>query len=506
MRSHPISSTDFIHFIPHKKSHLQYEFLAPVVLKILEEVTKIEIVRTCSGNWVIPSHALIVPQQLLFKNEPLFTEAELKFGTTQPYAYIDSAYKTTHRSILSKIGCPTFSAQLVNSIIQSNRLVFSQKSYGWIAVLFQYLWHHPNKDPSQNVNVPLYLQLSDGTWTSVTRSKQVFLPLNYPLAIEFKSLGIAVLHGKFYEEISKNPEADLFLRRILNIKALERTDIVLAIIDRHHQVRPSASSLSIEECFDHAAYLTLHQHFLSKAEIDSLRKSFHVVNHVNRVVKLSKDVLIDRDIAMTPPTSLSRVCISSSIQFLSDRYPPEVTTFFIHPLQLQSFPPLTVDVPTDSNCRRSWSTIRSIPSPFYTDVLSPTRQGTNVLLYYLADIWDQLTNKLSKVFLDALQELKCFCENRSLAELSSCFLRTRQLDKFLTLDMNVLEVDCPEDPKWTFLKTLGVSLEPCLDIFIKHLRRKKRTPLRGIPNLADTLYKDLVMFCRGRVINSQDLR
>ena len=138
--------------------------------------------------------------------------------------------------------------------------------------------------------------------------------------------------------------------------------------------------------------------------------------------------------------------------------------------------------------------------PFYTEILSPRRQSSNVLLYYIADIWDQLRSSSIPIvfaaFTRVLQCLECICEdNNPMARLSSCYLRTRRLDTLLTSGRNVLKVDLPAAPKCIFLKSLGVTLEPTLDIYLEQLRRRKTDKIR--PTNVDWFYKDLVLFCKG---------
>jgi hypothetical protein len=79
----------------------------------------------------------------------------------------------------------------------------------------------------------------------------------------------------------------------------------------------------------------------------------------------------------------------------------------------------------------------------------------------------------------------------------SCYLQTRSLEKFLTEDMNVLQIENPESRDWFFLKDLGVTSEPNLELFLRFIRVQKSGEfvVADAPGVEDTLYKDLVIFC-----------
>ena len=319
-----------IQYIPYQASHLDDKFLVPAVHAILTAIETLTIIRTRSGNWIRPGHALIVPPQLMFDNEPLFTETELKYGITKSYEYVDPEYQELKiHPILTKIDCQTLSHSIVFSIVSNDRFPFSNKPYRWFAVLFQYLYRN-----SSNLNFcqyykPLYLQLASGEWTSKA-SRDVYFPA-ISLDIDFSNLNIAVLHRNFYREIEANEYAGLFLTRILKIKTLSDSEIIRAIIDYHSR---SPSTFDVQMCFDHALYLSQRRYLFSQGDLPSFAESFHLVDHLDHVVAGCSNVLIDREIQMTPHVLLSRICTSSSFHFLSSKYPPGVVDFLIRYLTL----------------------------------------------------------------------------------------------------------------------------------------------------------------------------
>ena len=485
------------------------EFFAPAIQQILKSVKKIPIVRTRSGKWVEPSNALIVPRQLLYEDEPLFTEQELKRAGINPSEYTCSAYDRGHlHSTLTRLGCQTLNANSVFSVISSTGLQFSEKPYGWLAVLFQYLFENSSFQFSR----PRYLQLEDNTWTSIVISGRVYLPHSSRLQDGVDNLNLAVLHEDFYREITQNAVAEIFLTRTLNIVGLGVADIVRAIIKTHEQARLSTSlSLEASVCIKHAAYLSSHRHDIDYDGLQKLKLSFHLVDQLGEVITSPKEFIINHQIQMQSPIRLSEVAPASSFHFLNKAYSDAVMDFLQEILCIMSFPPPTEEkriFMRRTGKKRQIKGVVVIPSPFYTELLSPEAQTSNVLLYYLADIWEGLAQTSAVgVLLSALRETCCVCEDGSLTKLPTCFLRTRQLNRFLTSGLKVLQVESPDDPKWLFLKDLGVSTEPSLEIFIEDLRRKKVEIADGDASARiDWLYKDLVLFCQGNLNDFSPLR
>ena len=137
-------------------------------------------------------------------------------------------------------------------------------------------------------------------------------------------------------------------------------------------------------------------------------------------------------------------------------------------------------------------------SSIYIEVLSPKRRNDNLILYYLSDVWKQTTS-IPFMFEHWLCGLKCVCEDRSLVRLDTCYLRTGALDPVLKTARTILDVISPDDPRWKYLQPLGVSLQPDLELFLQFIRQKKSEAMEGqevFTDTVDTLYKDLVMFCR----------
>lgn len=484
------------------------EFFVPAVQQILKSVKKIPIVRTRSGQWAQPSDTLIVPRKLLFEDEPLFTEEELRCAGISPSEYSSSAYdKGHHQSTLTRLGCQTLTANSVFGVISSIGFRFSEKAYGWLAVLFQYLF----ENSQFQFSLPRFLQLEDNTWTSIAISGRVYLPQSSRLHDGVDNLNLAVLHEDFYREITQNAVAELFLTRTLNIGRLRAVDIVRAIIKIHDQaLLLTRRSLEASVCIKHAAYLSSHRHHIDHDGLRKLKLSFHLVDQLGEVIISPKEFIINHQIQMQSAIRLSEVAAASSFHFLNKAYSDAVVDFLQETLCIMSFPPLTekrIFMRTTKR-KRLIEDVVLIPSPFYTELLSPKAQTNNVLLYYLADIWNGLAQtSVVGVLSSALRETCCLCEDGSLTKLSSCFLRTRQLNRFLTSGVKVLQVESPDDPKWIFLKNLGVSTEPSLEIFIDDLRRKKVEIANGDASTKiDWLYKDLVLFCGGNLNDSGALR
>jgi len=509
MTQHPSLAPNFIEFIPLFIEHTSDRFLAPLVERILSSVKTMPIVRTRSARWVEPSRAFIVPSILLFENEPLFSESELVQGGLRCSEYADPVYTNKKiQSIIVKLGCPTITPNLVRAVISNSKFPFSEKSYAWLAALFRYLLERSISE----CNSYRFLQLSDLSWTSLATHGTVYPPLASILEVEVPGLNIPVLHEKFFNEITKIPEAEWFLSRNLKIAQLGTSDIVRAIINAHAREPESSleSSLSDSICFQHAAYLARHRYVLDYNTKRRLRESFYVVDHAGHISKAHNEFVIDHKIQTIPPMLLSQVHNASSFRFLNKSYADDVVEFLIEILNIKHFPSLTESqLYMRRRKKKRWiEDTMTVPSSLYIEILCPRTQNNNLLIYYLADIWrDFMSSPGFDVLSEAFREMLCYCENGSLAPLSSCFLRTRHMGNILNANMKVLRLDSPDDPKWLFLRDLGVSLEPTLDLFIEELRQKKSEVADvDVFSRIDWLYKGLAVFCQGRSDDLQPLR
>lgn len=504
MIKNPNLSINSIKFIPYSGHSVSDKFLAPVVEQIFSILRKLPVVLSRSGNWVHPTRALIVPRQLLFEDKPLFTEREIKYGTNKPYEYVDSAYDTVRTmTLLKALGCQVLDFEFVFNIISAANFPFQEKPYTWFATLFQYLNSNERMSKTK-ARVPFYLKLNDGSWTSLAKSMKIFLPVMSTPDEDIPILGIAILHDKFYGKIAQTAAADVFLRNMVQVKELSDSDIIRAIIEYHRQTRGYPDSLlTVDVCLKHAAYLTRRQHLIQISEKRQLQEVFHFIDHNKIIVCGAENVILDWEISVNEGTStiLSQLCESSTLHFLSKDYSHEVKQFITNFLEIKLFPPFTEKTTLErlSKKRRLVKYEGEITSTVYTELLAPKRRHDNIILYYLSDLLQaKRLPEIPLVFRDELGKLECLCENGSLAMLENCFLRTRSLDPFLSPEMNVLAVSSPGEPRWKYLETVGVSLQPNLDIFLHLIRRWKSEviePLEVAFNVLNRIYKDIVLFC-----------
>jgi hypothetical protein len=506
MINNPNLLIDSIKFIPYSGHSLRDKFLAPVAEQILDIIRKLPIVRARSGNWIHPTRALIVPRQLLFEDKPLFSEREIKHGTNHSYEYVDSAYNTVQTiTLLKTLGCQTLDFESVFSTISTANFPFQDKPYTWFASLFQYL-NSSERMSKVKARVPSYLKLNDGSWTSAFKSRNIFSPFMSPPDEDIPTLGIAILHDHFYRKIAQTAAAAVFLRNMVQVKELSETEIIRAIIEYHRQTRGYAdSSLTVDVCLIHAAYLTRRQHLIQSPDQRQLQEIFHFVDHNKIIVRGAENIILDFEISVNEDTSttLSQLCKSSTLHFLSKDYSHQVVQFIRNFLEIKLFPPFTEKVMLArlSKRRRLITYESETASSIYTELLAPKRRRDNIILYYLSDLLHaKHLHEIPFGFRDRLGELGFLCENGSLVKLESCFIRTRSLDPFLSSGMNVLAVNSPDHPRWTYLETLRVSLQPNLEVFLQLIRRKKFEVIDHQEINADVvngIYKDIVLFCNG---------
>jgi len=461
----------------------------------MTDVRQTAIIRTRSGGWCKPAQALIVPPSLMFQDEPLFSQDELQVAMHQRFEYVHSEMQRD-REILTALGCQNIDGDVVCSVISSS-FSFSKRSYEWISHLFHYL--HTNLNVSKyfrRYKAARFLRLATGTWTSVSGCNKVYLPLltgreQTPMGIE-----LPVLDSEFYQEVSKSRTANLFLTMNLKLDHLHDSDLITEIIRVHREGQRRDGEFNVETCLNHTQYLARYQHLMGPSEKQDIRSIFRVADHHN-LVKPNKDVIVDWTFAGNghiQKCTLSEICSSDRFSFLSRQYSQVLCNF------LECFTDVQFIASFTQAATTRYSSRTELPSSFYLDLLSPKRLGNNLLLYYLANNGISYRSSSGKdVLLTALRKLEFLCENGSFSALESCYLRTTHLEKFLTDNMGILHLESPNDHKWSFLKGIGVTSEPNLELFLHQLREQKRTaslPLSDQEGI-EGLYKELAVFSMG---------
>ena len=233
--------------------------------------------------------------------------------------------------ILKSLGCQTLDFQLVFSIISNSSFPFHEKPYAWFATLFQYPALNELMS-KRKARILSYLKLRNGSWTSVSKYKDIFFPSKLPHDKDMGTLDIPILHDDFYGEICGDRSVDLFLRSTLQIKELSDGDIIRAIIEYHQRRQSNIDSgpFTVDVCLGHAAYLTRRQHLIQGPELRQLKESFHLVDHKNHIVLGIGNMSLDWKITISETESvwLSEVCDNGELYCLNEAY-PELSVQFI---------------------------------------------------------------------------------------------------------------------------------------------------------------------------------
>jgi len=447
-----------------------------------------KVIRTRSETWIQPAQALFVPRSLMFQDKPLFSETEVGAAMGQTFEYVDSEFEH-HRDLLFALGSRTMDVGIVNAII-SRSLSFSEKSYEWIRELFQYLCS--NAPYKHSYGDACFLRLATGSWTSLSAQSKVYLPLlREPEQMPF-GIRISVLETEFYQKISKSRRADLFLTTTLKLGPLATDDLIKEIIRVHRERLTSTGALlDVETCLNHTQYLIQYNHLIGVSATD-IRTQLQVADH-HSVVSPNKQIIRDWTFAGNShiePCTLSEICGSNNrFSFLSSQYSPAQKDFLLHFTDLQDFPSFTR--PSESTLVDQWyGNCPEVASPFYTDILSPKSLGNNLLLYYLAlKCPVSVVPRGKEILFAALRQLEFLCQSGLYSPISTCYVCTTELERFLTEDMHVLQLESPNDTKWRFLKSLGVTLEPDIELFLDLLREQKKTIslTDDVENIADLL-------------------
>jgi hypothetical protein len=466
------------------------------------------IIRTSLGHWVSPQDAIIVPPSLKHQGLPLFNETELNCGGEIRLKYVNALYTSwdtdSGRLILETLGAKTLSAKQVRTILSSSAVSFSEKDVEWLTILFEYLHAHPEADP---LDVP-FLKLEGGKWVSA-QVGTIYWPHKECPNFDLARLHINLLDYAFYLEISKNDVAMQYLTQRLGIGPIHVMTIVKAIFACHDEEAQARISLDTtsrrldkKTCIDHANYLWQHRDIVKQNENARMKKNFYVVTHRDKVER-SEYVVLDRTITVGErrKVPLSNLSIPT-FAFLSPSYHLIEKHFLTEYFGVKPLLPLT-ELPsvaiaraedgTSDDPTRYTSRFHSI----YTDILSPAKQANNLLLHYFGTIWDEIPlRERQGPLLIHLKSLRYHCENGQLVPLTQTFLRTPQTSPHLIDGMNVLQVHSPGAPKWYFLKDLGVTTKPNLELFVQRLKALRTDVIDGreITTILQTLYGDVVRY------------
>ena len=447
MTLHPQIGINAVKFILRSEHHVNDAFLASIVPEIFNILKTLPIVHTYTGNWVRPNQGIILPRQLYFEGEPIFSEPDLR-NCKLPYEHIDPLYDRLQSiTTLRNLGCHTVSLDHVLSMLTTPLFELSTKPYSLLAILLDYLCEK-NLTFAKGRLLSV-LKLSNGSWTSLEQCNDVVF---FPSMAEFDSLafGLPILDQDFYSHIAERANADQFLRRTLKIKELGETGIIKGIIAYHENGGSlSFGILSHDICFAHAEYISKRRYLLAWYEIDQLKKRFHFVDHRDHIVKGVNGIVCDREVrdscasAGRQSIKLSECIVSGPIRFTNKRYSANALELFRHSLSMQAFPSLleTQSYSRLSKRRRLVVEKKPVLATFYSEVLSPRQWNRNFILYYLAEIWDEIQNR-PPAFDKGIREVEVLCENGNFARLEGCFLRTKSIDAMLTNGMNGTETQC----------------------------------------------------------------
>lgn len=477
MKTHPALSKTFIRFIPNR---IEDSFLGPICQPLMKQLSNMPLIWTMNGLYANPKCVLIVSPRLFYQEKPLFAENGLEYGGLGGHEYVhpDLASDT---AILDALGCRKLDDNHAGRIMSNHSFPFPEKSIDWIRRLFEYLSQTSVSSRPFYYKKARYLRLTDGKWTSLTESRKVYLP---GLGREnYGDLGIrcSILDEGFYRSISENNSAKFFLTSRLGLQSLGLPDVIEEIAQLHLD-----GSVNSDLCFGHIRFLMDDQSWL-RSKNERLIDHFNVVDTTGRV-KQAKEVLVDWKFegnAQISPTSLSEICNSDALSFLSSEYTTKQRDLLKKYMGLKASPPLI--------STNMWGTANI--SRIYAHSLSPRQLGNNLLLYYIAHININL-NSYGTGFFSFLRQMEFQCTNGAFIALSECYLETGQLKHFVTEDMNILQIESPDSSQWDFLSKCGVRTKPDLELHLNRLRfQKKNVRFLHEPGSEDLLYQELVTYC-----------
>jgi hypothetical protein len=156
---------------------------------------------------------------IVFQDELLFRDIELRYGTTvKQYEYIHLEFLCGER-MARELGCETLDEHLICSIIASAAVPFSEAIGMDPAALPISVDKVSAYRLVQKCKSARFLRLMTGAWSSLAECDERYLPSAYDSAHMPAGLTLAVLDKAFYNTITDSSyEAELFLTRVLQLQ------------------------------------------------------------------------------------------------------------------------------------------------------------------------------------------------------------------------------------------------------------------------------------------------
>lgn len=438
---------------------------------------------------------MILPEEFVIEKEPLFLEDEmneiLDFQPPRKFLLSCSLYRSPReREILKVLGCDTFNFSTVNKIVRHRFFRFSECDSDWIRRFCKYLRTLPSPMIMPLLELP-FLKTQRGIWLSPS-SHCIYLPSLSRVHVP-SQINLYTLDDELFDAIWDDSDLSwqIFLSGIIGLKRLTEFDVVKAIAEYHVKLRArqiQQPNNVIAVILEHANYLmqSLEEWRYDFRLTQILKTSFQLVDTTNCFGSASQ-IVKDRMYDSTEGYWLLSSLGSKNIQILNDAQYSEMMPL-IKVLSPNEFPPI-LDGHNQTHL-----------SSFYTYDLAPKRLSSNTLLYVLATVWKQTTEKEKTIIVNELHHIEVICENKNLQPLSRCYLRTRELTNLAFDDMNFLELLDVDNDKWGFLKQLGVTTRPTQKLYLDQLLRLKQT--ESGPNLkgkVEWIYRMLELYRFGNI-------
>jgi hypothetical protein len=459
--------TSFIEYIPEPEAFSNDPFLQYIAVGIIRTVIKQNIFLSRGGNWISPEEAFILPPEFIMDGEPLFSEEELNTGSTTKLRYLSSEHYTSPRSrkVLKILNVREFSHASVERIVTKPEF-FCKKPDEWFSRFFTYLYRYQadHGESSPVLRLP-FLKLADDTW--VPKSSDVLFR-SHDVAVP-RGLGLQILDRNFWEAVTSNDLATNFLLGVPRpLERLTLRAVIKELIRVHIGIESGELSLTHDELVEQAKYLCLQQ--LPPDQSQSLKSGFHLSDAMGRCT-LARHLVRDRRIEWSGGVYYLSSIESEAIRFLHQDYAEETRVFIDRILEVPKLPPLIQYITTQRGWRQY---LEPTLSTFYITDLSPSLQQDNKLLYLLAEVLPKLPGNDRTFACDTLKNIEVVCDSENpeqllLRPLHSCVLRTIELEPLLSSEFNVLSLENPNHPKWSFLDHLGVTSRPNVQLYLEKL-------------------------------------
>jgi hypothetical protein len=436
----------WIQFVPDR---VDDSFFSPLESLIKQKLRTSPIFRSTDNIYRLPTEVFTLPSKFRdTEDNPLIPERYLPAGMY----YLSHMYGAhlRHNNIFAELGVQELSSEVFVQSLQRMESEFHLQSYGWHEAVCSCLLPHMSPGPRRSSKPAIQrlriLPLSNGSFVSSREAQDIFFDLR--VAEIPDDLGLVALVAGLTPSTARYR-----LFQELGVKPADAEVIAGRILMMHGS--GGYKGRNVTAFIAHAKFMFAHRMYPDFPLPTNL-----LVMDEQGVASKGSELYMDlpgqkirmRDILPHPARFLHP-------EYLLEYQEESRREYFQWPIWLQNN--LYVNI-----CPRL---IGGSLSPEFEAMVQQI--GTRELLVVLQTHWPRIQANISSKGIDQLSRTIVTCENGTSHSLNATYIKSKSL---IRSDLPFLPIGDPDDPKWDFLRSFGVSTEVNGSFFLKRLVQLQR--------------------------------